>query len=287
MRPGSRAYPGGLVPFILVPASLLRYNGDQGAAMTIIPAIDLLDGACVRLYQGDYDRSTVYGTDPLEQAMRFKAAGARRIHLVDLDAARGKGKHNREVIRKLTSAVDVRFELGGGIRNKDDVEELVDAGVDRLVLGTAFARDPDIIARFSDAFGKIFIAGIDAEKGKVKVSGWEEDAGMSDLELAKQAAAAGALSIIYTNIERDGTLTGPDLDRSVMIAEVAGIPVIISGGIRGEEDFRQLHQEQPRGIAGVIVGKALYEGRFDLKRVLTLYQHELDEQGEDPGADSW
>lgn len=255
--------------------------------MTIIPAIDLLDGACVRLYRGDYEQSTVYATDPLEQAMRFKAAGARRIHVVDLDAARGKGKHNREVIRRLVSAVDTRFEIGGGIRSQEDVQELVDAGVDRMVLGTAFARDPDIIARLSARYGKLFIAGIDAERGMVKVSGWEEDSGIQDLDLARDAARAGALSIIYTNIERDGTLSGPDVERSSLIAEAAGIPVIISGGIRGEEDLRLLHEVQPDGISGVIVGKALYEGRIDLKRVLTLYQHELDENGEDPGADSW
>jgi len=249
--------------------------------MTIIPAIDLLDGHCVRLYRGDYDRSTVYDTDPLEQAMRFKAAGARRIHLVDLDAARGKGKHNREVIRELCEKVEARFEVGGGIRNDHDVEELTAAGVDRLVIGTAFARDPSIIRRWTERFGKKFIAGIDATDGTAKISGWEEDAGISDVELAAMAAGNGAISIIYTNIKRDGTLSGPDIENSVRIAEASGLPVIISGGIGGEEDFRRILGNKPEGIAGIIVGKALYEQRFDLKRVLALYQSEVEEAQEE------
>jgi phosphoribosylformimino-5-aminoimidazole carboxamide ribotide isomerase len=248
--------------------------------MTIIPAIDLLDGACVRLYQGDYDNSTVYDTDPLEQAMRFKAAGARRIHLVDLDAARGKGKNNREVIRRLCDAVDAHFEVGGGIRTEDDVRELTEAGVDRLVVGTAFAREPELLRRWSDRFGRLFIAGIDAVNGMARISGWEEDAGISDIDLAKLAALNGALSIIYTNIERDGTLQGPDIERTVMVAAASGLPVIISGGVSGEGDFRRIFGDSPEGIAGVIVGKALYEKRFDLKRVLALYQSEAEPDGE-------
>lgn len=242
--------------------------------MTIIPAIDLLDGACVRLYKGDYESSTVYDTDPLEQAMRFKAAGARRIHLVDLDAARGGGKNNRAVIRRLCESVEARFEVGGGIRTEEDVKELTDAGVQRLVVGTAFARDPAVLAKWTKRFGRIFIAGIDAADGRARISGWEEDSGVGDLELAAMAAGNGALSIIYTNIDRDGTLAGPDVERTVLVAAASKLPVIVSGGIRGEEDFRRLFSGKPEGIAGVIVGKALYENRFDLKRVLALYQSE-------------
>jgi phosphoribosylformimino-5-aminoimidazole carboxamide ribotide isomerase len=253
--------------------------------MTIIPAIDLLGGACVRLYKGDYDQSTVYDTDPLEQAMRFKAAGARRIHLVDLDAARDQGKHNREVIRKLVEHVDAQFEVGGGIRSEDDVKELVDAGVRRLVVGTAFARDPSVLRRWTERFGRIFIAGIDAYGGKVRISGWEEDSGISDMELAAMAAGNGAVSIIYTNIERDGTLTGPDIERTRLLADASGLPLIVSGGIRGEDDFRTLFNDACKGIVGVIVGKALYEKRFDLKRVLALYQHEAESESETSGPE--
>lgn len=247
--------------------------------MTIIPAIDILNGACVRLYRGDYSKTTVYANDPLEQAMRFKAAGARRIHIVDLNAARGE-ENNRDIIRKLCGAVDAEIEVGGGIRSEQDAEELCEAGVDRLVVGTSFARDPSILEGWTKRFGRRFIAGIDAIDGEVRVSGWEKSGGMKAVDLAARAADAGAVSIIYTNIQRDGTLEGPDIEGTCKIAQKAGIPAIVSGGVKGEEDFKQLFNQLPRGIAGVIVGKALYEKRFDLKRVLALYQSEIKKDEE-------
>ena len=177
--------------------------------MLIIPAIDLLDGKCVRLYKGDYSKVTVYSDDPVAMARSFVTSGAKRIHLVDLDAARGSA-NNRSIIAEICRQVDALFELGGGIRTQDDVKEIVDIGVDRLILGTVFAKDPECGARWTAQFGKKFIAGIDALNGEVKVSGWQQGVRMADTELAKKAAECGMCSIIYTNIVKDGTLSGHD-----------------------------------------------------------------------------
>ncbi len=245
--------------------------------MLIIPAIDLLDGKCVRLYKGDYSKVTVYSDDPVAMARSFVTSGAKRIHLVDLDAARGSA-NNRSIIADICRQVDALFELGGGIRTQDDVKEIVDIGVDRLILGTVFAKDPECGARWTARFGKKFIAGIDALNGEVKVSGWQQGVRMADTELAKKAAECGMCSIIYTNIVKDGTLSGPDTERTLTIAEVSGLPVTVSGGISCAQDFADIvHNPRCAGrIGGIITGKGFYEKRFDLASVIARYQIEED-----------
>ena len=245
--------------------------------MLIIPAIDLLDGKCVRLYKGDYSKVTVYSDDPVAMARSFVTSGAKRIHLVDLDAARGSA-NNRSIIAEICRQVDALFELGGGIRTQDDVKEIVDIGVDRLILGTVFAKDPECGARWTAQFGKKFIAGIDALNGEVKVSGWQQGVRMADTELAKKAAECGMCSIIYTNIVKDGTLSGPDTERTLTIAEVSGLPVTVSGGISCAQDFADIvHNPRCAGrIGGIITGKGFYEKRFDLASVIARYQIEED-----------
>ena len=245
--------------------------------MLIIPAIDLLDGKCVRLYKGDYSKVTVYSDDPVAMARSFVTSGARRIHLVDLDAARGSA-NNRSIIAEICRQVDALFELGGGIRTQDDVKEIVDIGVDRLILGTVFAKDPECGARWTARFGKKFIAGIDALNGEVKVSGWQQGVRMADTELAKKAAECGMCSIIYTNIVKDGTLSGPDTERTLTIVEVSGLPVTVSGGISCAQDFADIvHNPRCAGrIGGIITGKGFYEKRFDLASVIARYQIEED-----------
>ena len=245
--------------------------------MLIIPAIDLLDGKCVRLYKGDYSKVTVYSDDPVAMARSFVTSGARRIHLVDLDAARGSA-NNRSIIADICRQVDALFELGGGIRTQDDVKEIVDIGVDRLILGTVFAKDPECGARWTAQFGKKFIAGIDALNGEVKVSGWQQGVRMADTELAKKAAECGMCSIIYTNIVKDGTLSGPDTERTLTIAEVSGLPVTVSGGLSCAQDFADIvHNPRCAGrIGGIITGKGFYEKRFDLASVIARYQIEED-----------
>ncbi len=243
--------------------------------MKIIPAIDLLNAACVRLYRGDYNNSTVYSGDPVQTAIQICRSGCSRLHIVDLDAARNRGKTNRKTIKKIREAVpDVIIETGGGIRTEKDVEELLGIGINRLILGTAFARNPSIASKWTNQYGSFFIAGIDALDGEVKISGWEEGSMIKDSDLAKKAADNGIISIIYTNINRDGTLSGPDIENSIRIAKASGLPVIISGGISSDNDFHRIQEQGTAGIAGVITGKAFYEGKIDLKKMVTLYESE-------------
>ena len=232
--------------------------------MTVIPAIDILGGECVRLVRGDYDAATVYEKDPVAMARRFAEAGARRIHVVDLDAAHGDSRTNRKTIRKIRRAVDATIELGGGIRLDEDVEELLDLGIDRLVVGTTFARRPDAVAGWVAHYGQVFLVGIDALEGRVRISGWEQETGLADTDLAVKAREAGVAGIVYTSISRDGTLEGPDVERTNAVARAAGIPVILSGGIGSTADLDRVRASADPNVVGVIVGKAIYEGAIDI-----------------------
>lgn len=239
--------------------------------MVIIPAIDMLDGQCVRLYKGDYNEVSVYGTDPVEIAKSFYDAGARRIHLVDLNAARGDYKGNRKKIIRIRKNIDCALELGGGIRTEDDVENMLDLGIDRLVVGTALAKNYKKIDGWVKHYGQIFIAGIDADNGAVKVSGWQDDAAWTDVDLAKIAADIGMCSIIYTNIAKDGTLEGPDLERTNAVAEASGLPVILSGGVSKLDDIDEAVKSGHKNLVAAIAGKAVYEKAIDLKEAFAKY----------------
>ena len=247
--------------------------------MIIIPAIDILDGACVRLFKGNYNESTIYTSGPVEMAEKLVSSGCERLHIVDLDAARGRGKNNREIIRKIRNSIDVVIETGGGIRTDADVKELLNIGIDRLILGTVFAKNPEIAGRWTEKYGNHFIAGIDALNGEVKISGWEEGSSLQDSTLAGQASENGIISIIYTNINKDGTLEGPDVENSIRIAEVSKLPVIISGGISRDDDFKVISDLNHPGIAGVITGKAVYENRIDLQKAIGKYQKPFNKGG--------
>jgi phosphoribosylformimino-5-aminoimidazole carboxamide ribotide isomerase len=238
--------------------------------MDIIPAIDLLGGACVRLRQGRYDSARRYSEDPSAVARGFERAGVRWIHLVDLDAARGGGD-NREAIRRVRRAVACRLEVGGGIRSEQDLHELERAGAERLVLGTVLAAHPERVAAWRDRFCGELWAGIDALQGRVRVDGWGAEAGLEDRELAQRAAELGLKGIVYTSIARDGTLEGPDLEAGNRIAEASGLPVILSGGIGRAEDVESVYRRRLPAVIGVIVGRALYEGRVDLAELLRRY----------------
>ena len=242
--------------------------------MLIIPAIDILGGKCVRLYKGDYSKVTVYNDDAAAVAVSLEKAGAKRIHIVDLDAAQGKGRNNRKIISNIRNNVKAILELGGGIRSEEDINEILSAGIDRLILGTIFAKESEKCISWIKKYGKKFIAGIDALDGEVRISGWEEGSGIKDVDLAKKAADAGFCSIIYTNISKDGTLSGPDIENSKMMAKESGLPVIISGGISGEDDFRKIIEDPAASgrVRGIITGKAFYDGKFDLASVIKKYQ---------------
>ncbi|MFW6362826.1 MAG: 1-(5-phosphoribosyl)-5-[(5-phosphoribosylamino)methylideneamino]imidazole-4-carboxamide isomerase [Spirochaeta sp.] len=240
--------------------------------MEFIPAIDLLDGACVRLTQGSYSDVERYQVDPVETARGFAAQGARRIHLVDLNAARGSSaderRSNRDIIRRIAATVDIAVEVGGGVRSEQDVAELLSAGVSQVVVGTTLAKNPEEVARWIRRWGPVILAGIDARDGQVKVSGWEESSGITDIELARKAAEIGCAGIIYTNIARDGMMQGADIESTNRVAAAAGIPVILSGGISSNDDLNSVIAEGHPLIAGVISGKAIYEQALDVKKAL-------------------
>ncbi|MGQ9780242.1 MAG: 1-(5-phosphoribosyl)-5-[(5-phosphoribosylamino)methylideneamino]imidazole-4-carboxamide isomerase [Bacillota bacterium] len=233
--------------------------------MMVIPAIDLMGGACVRLYQGDFGRATVYGRDPVALARGFVAAGARLIHLVDLDGARAGWPVQRETILAVAAAVPVPVEVGGGIRTMEAIASYLDEGVARVVLGSAAVKDPELLRAAVARYGERIVLGLDARAGKVAVEGWQATAEREVVSLAKEMVAMGLHEVIYTDIARDGTLTGPDLDGLARLVRETGMKVIASGGISSLADLKAVAAV---GAAGAIVGKALYDGRLDLRTAI-------------------
>jgi phosphoribosylformimino-5-aminoimidazole carboxamide ribotide isomerase len=236
--------------------------------MRIIPAIDLKDGKCVRLAQGRAEDMTVYSDDPASTARKWVDAGAELIHLVDLDGAFSGKQKNLDAIRNIRKAVDVELELGGGIRNLDTIESLIGLGINRVILGTVIAKDPDILSKASRKNPGKILAGIDAMEGMVAVRGWVEVTEHRAVDFAKVVEARGAAGIIYTDIKRDGMLTGPNIEETRKIADAVEIPVIASGGIKSTEDIRGLMEAG--NIWGAITGKAIYSGSLDLREAIGL-----------------
>lgn len=243
--------------------------------MELYPAIDLRDGRCVRLYQGDYERETVYGDDPVSQARSFEAAGAPWIHVVDLDAARTGEPLNRQVIAAIAAAVSVPVQVGGGIRDRASAEALFDAGVARVVLGTAAIEDPELVRRL--AADHPVAVGLDARSGEVAVRGWVEGSGRDLLESVRGFSDAGVAALIVTEIGRDGTLEGPDLDGLAGVLGATTVPVIASGGVGTIEDLHRLAtlEVQGRYLSGAIAGRAIYEGRFTVTDAVQACTGEL------------
>lgn len=236
--------------------------------MQLYPAIDIRDGRAVRLYQGDYDRETVYNDDPVAQAEAFAAAGAQWIHVVDLDAARTGHPVNRDTIAAIVRAVDVPVQTGGGVRDEAAAEALFDAGVRRVVIGTAALEQPALVRRLA---ARIPVAvGLDARGREVAVRGWERGSGRDLLDVAREFADAGVQALIVTEIARDGTLAGPDLEGLGEVLDATDLPVIASGGVGTLEDLRHLGRlrHSGRSLSGAIVGRALYEGAFTLPDAL-------------------
>lgn len=238
--------------------------------MDLYPAIDLRDGRCVRLYQGDYGRETVYGDDPVAQARAFEAAGARWIHVVDLDAARTGEPVNRDVIRAIAAGVSVPVQAGGGVRDEAAADALFDAGVSRVVVGTAALEDPDFVRRL--AARHPVALGLDARGRDVAVRGWVEGSGTDLMDLVAAFEDAGVAALVVTEISRDGTLEGPDLEGLAQVVAATAIPVIASGGVGSLEDLRALaaFRAQGRGLAGVIAGRAIYEGKFSVSEAVEV-----------------
>lgn len=241
--------------------------------MLIVPAIDIRDGKCVRLLRGDYARETVYGDDPAAMAVRWVEQGASTLHLVDLDGARSGRSDNESAVRAILAALASRpgarvtTELGGGIRDANAVARWLEAGLDRVILGTVAVTEPDVVSRAADRFpGRVWV-GIDARDGKVAVAGWEKGTETSATALARDVEGRGAAGIIYTDIERDGTRTGVNVDATARLAAAVGIPVFASGGVGSAADVDALCAAGSK-IAGVIVGRALYDGAATLADLL-------------------
>jgi phosphoribosylformimino-5-aminoimidazole carboxamide ribotide isomerase len=237
--------------------------------MLIIPAIDLRDGRCVRLTQGRKDAATIYDGDPVAVAKGFKQAGATMLHVVDLDGAFSEpNSRNRQELVEIIRAVDIPVQFGGGLRTTEDVKAVIELGVARAVIGTLAVESPDTLKELIHRFGSDRIAvGIDARDGKAVTQGWEEEGGLSALQLARRVAALGIERVIYTDVSRDGTLTGVNIEQTCKLARESGLKVTASGGISSLEDLKRLDASDC-GIDSVIVGKALYEGRFTLQQAL-------------------
>ena len=237
----------------------------------LIPAIDVLGGRCVRLSQGRYDEATVYDEDPAAVAARFASQPLRRLHVVDLDGAKAGEPRNGEAIRGvLAAAGGVPVQVGGGLRSLAHVEERLALGVDRAILGTVALRDPALVKEAAARFPGSIAVGIDARGGRVAVEGWVETSDTAASELARRFEDAGVAAIVYTDIARDGMLTGPNLDQTEALARAVSIPVIASGGVGSEDDVRRSAALAERGVAGLIVGRALYTGAVDLARALEI-----------------
>ncbi len=235
--------------------------------MLIIPAIDLQQGKCVRLAQGRKEAATIYDGDPVDVAKSFELAGAHMLHIVDLDAAfSDRGSSNRRLLREIIQAIEIPVQFGGGLRNSDDVKEVIELGVTRVVIGTLAVESPETLAELVHIFGSDYIAvGIDAKDGEVMVRGWEQDGKMRAVELAHAVAKAGVERIIYTDVARDGMLTGLNIEQTVLVARDSGLKVTASGGVSSLDDIKRLNELSGFGIDSVIIGKALYEHRFTLK----------------------
>ena len=236
--------------------------------MDVIPAIDLLEGRCVRLYQGDYARSQVFNDNPADVARQWVEQGARWLHIVDLDGAKTGKVVNLQAIEELLQAVPVPIQVGGGLRDRTSVAQLLDLGVQRVILGTIAVEQPQLVAELCQEFPGQIVVGIDARNGRVATRGWLETSEVLATQLAQQMQELGAAAIIYTDIHRDGTLQGPNLEALRELAAVVSIPVIASGGVSSVTDLLSLLALEPLGVIAVIVGRALYTGDISLKEAL-------------------
>ncbi|NOX42989.1 MAG: 1-(5-phosphoribosyl)-5-[(5-phosphoribosylamino)methylideneamino]imidazole-4-carboxamide isomerase [Gammaproteobacteria bacterium] len=239
--------------------------------MLVIPAIDLKDGKCVRLRQGRMDDDTVYSDDPVTMAGKWIDAGARRLHLVDLNGAFAGKPKNGDVIRRITKTFpDVPIQVGGGIREENTVQAYLDAGVSYAIIGTKAVQTPEFVSKLCSTFPGHIMVGLDAKEGKVAIDGWANVSAHNIIDMAKCFEQDGVEAIIYTDISRDGMQTGVNIESTVALAESVNIPVIASGGITNLDDIRSLCAVEPSGIIGAITGRAIYEGSLDFSEAQKL-----------------
>lgn len=238
--------------------------------MILFPAIDLKDGLAVRLEQGDMARATIFNRDPAEQARQFEEIGFQYLHIVDLDGAFAGKPVNAAAVERILELVSIPVQLGGGIRDLATIEGWLEKGITRVIIGTAAVRDPELVKTAAKAFPGRVAVGLDARGGRVAVEGWAAVSDLPALDLAKRFEDAGVAAIIYTEISRDGMLTGLDLDGTIALAEAIAIPVIASGGLASMTDIEKLVEPRAQKLAGAIAGRALYDGRLDARKALAL-----------------
>jgi phosphoribosylformimino-5-aminoimidazole carboxamide ribotide isomerase len=239
-------------------------------AVILFPAIDLKNGQCVRLEQGDMTRATVFNLDPAAQARHFAAQGFEYLHVVDLDGAFAGKPMNAQAVEAMLKAVSMPLQLGGGIRDLGTVEAWLEKGVARVIIGTAAVRDPELVKSAAKTFSGRVAVGLDARDGKVAVEGWAESSAVTALEIAQRFEDAGVAAIIFTDIARDGLLKGLNLEATIALADRISIPVIASGGLASIDDVKALLEPRAKKLAGAIAGRALYDGRLDPAAALAL-----------------
>ena len=236
--------------------------------MIIFPAIDLCDGKCVRLLRGDFAQETVYSDRPEETALRWEREGAEFLHVVDLDGALAGKPRNTDVIKKILSAVQIPIEVGGGIRTLETIENTLELGVRRVILGSAAVQNRSLVKEACRRYGDRIVVGMDAKDGIVAIDGWGVSGGISAIELAQELSSFGLKIIIYTDIARDGTLSGVNIEATSKLATESGVDIIASGGVRSLEDIHALKKRESEGIIGVIAGKSIYEGTLSLSEAI-------------------
>lgn len=238
--------------------------------MIIFPAIDLKSGQCVRLFKGDMNQATIFNNSPKNQALEFEKAGFKFLHIVDLDAAVSGSTANEKSVKEILSAIKIPTQLGGGIRSIAAIEKWLNLGLNRVILGTVAAKNPELVKEACKKFPQKIVVGIDAKNGFVATQGWIETSNIKTLDLAKKFEDCGVVAIIYTDISRDGTLSGVDLDGTKNLAKNLSIPVIASGGIANLDDILQVKALEKYGVSGVIVGRALYDKKLDPSDLIKL-----------------
>lgn len=252
-------------------APCVRKN--PGSIMILFPAIDLKNGQCVRLEQGDMARATVFNLDPAAQAQSFAEQGFEYLHVVDLDGAFAGKPVNAAAVEAMLKTIRIPVQLGGGIRDLKTVEAWLDKGITRVIIGTAAVRDPELVKAAAKKFSGRVAVGLDARDGKVAVEGWAETSEVTVLEIAKRFEDAGVAAIIFTDIARDGLLKGLNLDATIALADAISIPVIASGGLASMEDVKAMLTPRAKKLAGAIAGRALYDGRLDPAAALALIRN--------------
>jgi phosphoribosylformimino-5-aminoimidazole carboxamide ribotide isomerase len=246
------------------------HHSFRGALIEVIPAVDIRGGCCVRLYQGDYNKETVFSEDPVGIAMKWQSAGAPRLHVIDLDGAATGELQNLTIIKELAGSALIPVQVGGGIRDMETVKELLQAGVERVVLGTAAVEDTYFVREACRNFGESLIIGVDARDGLVAIRGWKQDTGIRASSIISDMMKLGVRRFIYTDINRDGTLTEPNFDAVFKLVNTFRAPIIASGGVSSLNHLKMLKQ---LGVEGAIVGRALYSGDINLKKVLSELGH--------------